>query len=81
MNLRQNDRGLKPPDTKTRPLYQALHSVVQLEADISCAKLLAITAARPAARERFLDFIHNGNHLFAAKIDGAPRWRSAITSV
>jgi hypothetical protein len=39
-------------------------SVVQLEADISGAKLLAIIAVRPAARERFLDFIYNGNHLF-----------------
>jgi hypothetical protein len=42
-----------------------------LEADISGAKLLAIiAAARRAARERFLDFIYNGNHLFASKIDG-----------
>jgi hypothetical protein len=41
-----------------------------LEADISGAKLLAIIAARPAARERFLDLIYNGNHLFASKIDG-----------
>jgi hypothetical protein len=41
-----------------------------LEADISGAKLLAIIATRPAARERFLDFIYNGNHLFASKIDG-----------
>jgi hypothetical protein len=41
-----------------------------LEADISGAKLLAIIAARPAERERFLDFIYNGNHLFASKIDG-----------
>ena len=31
---------------------------------------MAIIAARPAARERFLDFIYNGNHLFASKIDG-----------
>jgi hypothetical protein len=45
-------------------------SVVKLEADISGAKLLAIIAARPAARERFLDFIYNGNHLFASRIDG-----------
>ena len=48
-------------------------SVVQLEADISGAKLLAIIAARPAARERFLDFIYSGNHLFASKIDGSLR--------
>ena len=34
---------------------------------------MAIIAARPAARERFLDFIYNGNHLFASKIDGSLR--------
>ena len=40
-----------------------------MEADISGAKLLAIIAGGPAARERFVDFIYNGNHLFASKIN------------
>jgi hypothetical protein len=33
-------------------------------------ELLAIIAVRPATRNRFLDFVYNGNHPFAYKIDG-----------
>ena len=33
-------------------------------------ELLAIIAVRPAARERFLDLVYSGKHLFAYKVDG-----------
>jgi hypothetical protein len=32
--------------------------------------LLASIAVRPGARDRFVGFVYNGNHLFAYKIDG-----------
>jgi hypothetical protein len=34
--------------------------------------LLGIIAVRPAVRERFVDFVYNGKHLFAYEIDGQP---------